>query len=64
MSKSKDKKLKKLQLHHEYLNRKVTEVTDLRKWDRSPESKIILMKLKKEKLALKDEIAKLTKELA
>ena len=64
MSKSKDKKLKKLQLHHEYLNRKVAEVTDLRKWDRSPESKIILMKLKKEKLALKDEIAKLTKELA
>jgi uncharacterized protein YdcH (DUF465 family) len=64
MSKSKDKKLKKLQLHHEYLNRKVTEVTDLRKWDRSPESKIILMRLKKEKLALKDEIAKLTKELA
>ena len=64
MSKSKDKKLKKLQLHHEYLNRKVTEVTDLRKWDRSPESKIILMRLKKEKLALKDEIAQLTKQLA
>ena len=64
MSKSKDKKLKKLQLHHEYLNKKVAEVTDLRKWDRSPESKTILMRLKKEKLALKDEIAKLTKELA
>ena len=64
MSKSKDKRLKKLQLHHEYLNKKVSEITELRKHDRSVESKIVLMRLKKEKLALKDEIAKLTKELA
>lgn len=60
---NKSKKLKKAVMHHEYLNRKVAEVTDLRKWDRSSESKIILMKLKKEKLALKDEISRLEKEL-
>ena len=61
---NKDKKLRKLHLHHEYLNRKVEELTELRLHDRSTESKSILMKLKKEKLALKDEIAQLTKELA
>jgi uncharacterized protein YdcH (DUF465 family) len=60
---NKSKQLKKAIMHHEYLNRKVAEVTDLRKWDRSPESKTILMRLKKEKLALKDEIARLEKEL-
>ena len=64
MSKSKDKKLKKLQLHHEYLNRKVEEISELRQHDRSSESKTILMRLKKEKLALKDEISRLKKELA
>ena len=61
---NKNKQLKKLQLHHEYLNRKVEEITELRRHDRSAESKIVLMRLKKEKLALKDEITKLTKELA
>jgi len=61
---NKNKQLKKLQLHHEYLNRKVSEITELRRHDRSVESKIVLMRLKKEKLALKDEITKLTKELA
>ena len=60
---NKSKQLKKAIMHHEYLNRKVAEVTELRKYDRSPESKIVLMKLKKEKLALKDAIAKLEKEL-
>ena len=60
---NKSKQLRKAVMHHEYLNRKVAEVTDLRKWDRSPESKTILMRLKKEKLALKDEIARLEKEL-
>jgi uncharacterized protein YdcH (DUF465 family) len=58
----KSKQLKKAVLHHEYLNKKVSEVTDLRKHDRSEESKEILMKLKKEKLALKDEIARLENE--
>jgi len=61
---NKNKKLRKLQLHHHYLNRKVEEVTELRRHDRSVESKTILMRLKKEKLALKDEIAELEKELA
>ena len=61
---NKNKKLRKAQLHHEYLNRKVEEITELRQHDRSVESKTILMRLKKEKLVLKDEITRLTKELA
>ncbi|MFN9955704.1 MAG: hypothetical protein ACK55I_21615, partial [bacterium] len=60
---NKNKQLKKLQLHHDYLNRKVAEVTELRLHDRSIESKTILMRLKKEKLALKDQIAELEKNL-
>jgi len=60
---NKNKQLKKLQLHHDYLNRKVAEVTELRLHDRSIESKAILMRLKKEKLALKDQIAELEKQL-
>jgi hypothetical protein len=60
---NKNKQLKKLQLHHDYLNRKVEEVTELRLHDRSIESKTILMRLKKEKLALKDQITDLEKEL-
>ena len=54
MPKIKDKKLKKLQDHHDYLNRKVDELTKDRKKDRSDESKQLLMRLKKTKLALKD----------
>jgi uncharacterized protein YdcH (DUF465 family) len=42
----------------------VEEITELRQHDRSVESKTILMRLKKEKLVLKDEITRLTKELA
>ena len=60
---NKNKQLKKLQLHHDYRNRKVAEVTELRLHDRSIESKTILMRLKKEKLALKDQIAELEEEL-
>ena len=60
---NKNKQLKKLKLHHDYLNRKVAEVTELRLHDRSIESKTILMRLKKEKLALKDQITELEKEL-
>ena len=55
--------IKKLKLHHDYLNRKVAEVTELRLHDRSIESKTILMRLKKEKLALKDQITELEKQL-
>ena len=54
----KRKKVKKLQDHHKYLDRKVKELTEDRKKDRSVESKTILMRLKKTKLALKDAIAR------
>ena len=54
----KDKKLKKLEDHHDYLNRKVKELTKDRKTDRSDESKQLLMRLKKTKLAMKDAITK------
>ena len=50
----KDKKLKKLKDHHDYLSRKVAELTEDRKRDRSTESKQLLMRLKKTKLAIKD----------
>ena len=54
----KDKKLKRLKDHHNYLNRKVAELTEDRKTDRSDESKQLLMRLKKTKLAIKDSIEK------
>ena len=63
MPKIKDKKLKKLQDHHDYLNRKVEELTKDRKKDRSDESKQLLMRLKKTKLAMKDAIAKTKRTL-
>jgi uncharacterized protein YdcH (DUF465 family) len=63
MPKIKDKKLKKLQDHHDYLNRKVDELTKDRKKDRSDESKQLLMRLKKTKLAMKDAIAKTKRTL-
>ena len=53
----KNKRLKKLIDHHTYLNKKVEELTKDRKKDRSDESKQILMRLKKTKLAMKDAIA-------
>ena len=56
MAKIKDKKIKKLQVHHDYLNRKVDQLTKDRKKDRSSESKTVLMTLKKTKLAIKDAI--------
>ena len=54
---TKNKNLRKLQVHHTYLNKKVTELTKDRKKDRSSESKTVLMTLKKTKLAIKDAIA-------
>ncbi len=54
----KNKKLKKLIDHHSYLNKKVAELTEDRKKDRSDESKAILMRLKKTKLVIKDSIAR------
>ena len=59
----KNKKLKKLYDHHRYLSKKVEELTEERKVDRSSESKALLMRLKKTKLALKDAIAKATATL-
>ncbi len=59
----KDKKLKRLEDHHDYLNRKVAELTKDRKKDRSDESKQLLMRLKKTKLAMKDAIAKTKRAL-
>ena len=58
LTKRRSKKLKKLQEEHAYLDRKVKELTKDRLKDRSSESKTILMRLKKTKLALKDAIAK------
>ena len=59
----KDKKLKKLKDHHDYLNRKVAELTEDRKKDRSDESMLLLMRLKKTKLAIKDAIEKAKSKL-
>ena len=53
----KSKKLKKLQDEHQYLDRKVAQLTKDRLKDRSSESKTVLMTLKKTKLAIKDAIA-------
>ena len=55
----KSKKLKKLEDHHRYLNKKVAELTEDRKTDRSSESKSILMRLKKTKLAIKTAFSEL-----
>ena len=54
----KNKQLEKLKDHHNYLSRKVAELTEDRKKDRSHESKTVLMRLKKTKLAMKDAIAR------
>ena len=56
----KSKKLKKLEDHHDYLNRKTKELDG----ERSAESKQLLVRLKKQKLAIKDEIARVTEELS
>ena len=54
----KSKKVKKLEDHHKYLDRKVKELTKDRLKDRSTESKDILSRLKRTKLMVKDAIAK------
>ncbi len=61
----KSKKLKKLEDHHDYLNRKTKEL-DAERGDgeRSAESKQLLVRLKQQKLAIKDEIARVTEELS
>jgi uncharacterized protein YdcH (DUF465 family) len=58
MKEIKNKAYKKLKDHHDYVKRKVAELTEDRRKDRSSESKTLLMRLKKTKLALKDALAK------
>ena len=60
----KSKKLKKLEDHHDYLNRKTKELDKERgSGDRDTESKQLLLRLKKTKLAIKDEIVRVTSKL-
>ena len=56
--KVKSKAYKKLKDQHDYLKRKVAELTEDRKKDRSSESKTLLMRFKKSKLALKDALVR------
>ena len=58
MVKIKDKKLKKLVYEKEYLDKKVRQMTKDRRSDRSWDAKAILLKLKKKKLKIKEEIAR------
>jgi len=58
ITKRRSKKIKKLQEEHEYLKRKVDELTKDRLKDRSSESKEVLSRLKRMKLLVKDAIAR------
>ena len=59
----KSKKLKKLEDHHDYLNRKTKELDKERgSGDRDTESKQLLLRLKKTKLAIKDGITRVKEE--
>ena len=65
LTKRKDKKLKKLLDHHDYLNRKTKEIDAEREdGERSSDGKALLLRLKKQKLAMKDEITRVTEELS
>ena len=56
--KRRSKKLEKLVEEHQYLDNKVKQLTKERLKDRSTESKDILTRLKRTKLAVKDAIAR------
>ena len=58
IKKKKSKKIKKLEQEHEYLDKKVAQLTKDRLKDRSSESKEVLTKLKRTKLMIKDAIAR------
>ena len=58
MAKPRSKKLNKLEVEHNYLDRKVAQLTKDRLKDRSSESKDILTRLKRTKLMIKDAIAR------
>ena len=63
LTKRKDKKLKKLLDHHDYLNRKTKDLDAERgDGDRDADSKQLLLRLKKTKLAIKDEIVRVKEE--
>ena len=64
MAKIKDKKLKKLISAKEYLDRKVSQLTKDRKTDRSWDAKATLVRLKKQKLKIKEEISRLADKFA
>ena len=57
-AKKKSKKIKKMEQEHEYLDRKVAQLTKDRLKDRSSESKEVLTRLKRTKLMIKDAIAR------
>ena len=64
LTRRKDKKLKKLLDHHDFLNRKTKEIdAEREEGERSGDGKAHLIRLKKQKLAMKDEIARVTEEL-
>ena len=64
LTRRKDKKLKKLLDHHDYLNRKTKEIdTERKEGERSADGKALLQRLKKQKLAMKDEITRVTEQL-
>jgi hypothetical protein len=58
LTKRRSKKLKKLEEEHQYLDKKVTQLTKDRLKDRSTESKDVLTRLKRTKLMIKDAIAR------
>ena len=58
IKRKKSKQLKKLEDEHQYLDRKVTQLTKDRLKDRSSESKEVLTRLKRTKLMIKDAIAR------
>ena len=60
MKRNKDKRYKKLLLTKEYLDKKVSQLTKDRKTDRSWDMKATLVRLKKQKLKIKEEIAKMS----
>ena len=59
MVKVKDKKYKKLLETKKYLDKKVSELTKDRKKDRSWDAKATLVRLKKQKLRIKEELSRL-----
>ena len=63
IKKKKSKKIKKLEQEHEYLDRKVAQLTKDRLKDRSSESKEVLTRLKRTKLMIKDAIVRAKKTL-